>query len=199
MIYLIKNGNSPSNIAIIYDKKYIPSDVPFLELPFLPTKENCQLCLTSDASGYYWEEKEQLNSVIDLTPLKEEKIQESKIKLQEYLVNNPIYSNAHNNIYAYYTVTSEKQSLLTSAFLGYQILKTLGQEAVFTWNAEGQVCEPWTEAEGMQLMGEIRNYVKPLVEYQQRTELAIRAATSEEEILNIKINYSDVYKNKEEV
>lgn len=194
MIYLFKNGPSNSDVTILYDKKLLPENINnFLSLTEEPVPPNDGnkyiLCLTPNVSSYYWERIPEE----DLTYLKEEKIKNSKEKLQQFLLSHPLYSNAHNGIFDYYTVTEEKQSLLTSEFMGYQVLKAAGIETNFSWNAEGKPCEVWKEEEGVQLIGEIRAYIKPLIEYQQKKEILIKAATTKEEIENILIDYDEVH------
>lgn len=193
MIYLFKNGPKNTDVTILYDKKLLPENTSFLELqkePSPPEDGNKYLlCLTPNASSYYWE----IIPEEDLSPLRLQMINESKIALKNYLASHPLYSNAHNKKYDYYTVTEEKQSLLTSEFMGYQVLKTAGIETSFSWNAEGKPCEVWTETEGVQLIGEIRAYVKPLIEYQQKKEILINNATTKEELQNIIIDYDEVH------
>lgn len=193
MVYLFRNGIQNSDVTILYDKKLLPEGINFLELQKEPTPpddgKKYKLCLTPGASEYYWE----IIPEEDLTPFKLQKINDSKLLLKSYLVSHPLYSNAHKNIYDYYTITEEKQTLLTSEFLGYQVLKSAGVETSFSWNAEGKPCEIWTEAEGVQLIGEIRAYIKPLIEYQQKKEILIKAANTKEEIENIVIDYDEVH------
>lgn len=192
MVYLFKNGEKKSDVTILYDKSFLPEGILYLELteePTPPSDGNYILCLTPNASEYYWEKAPEE----DLTPFREEKIKKSKEQLETFLINHPLYSKAHNQTYNYYTITEDKQSLLTSEFMGYQVLKAAGVETNFTWNAQGKPCEVWTEQEGVQLIGEIRAYVKPLIEYQQKKEILIRNAQTREEIENILIDYEEVH------
>lgn len=192
MVYLFRNGERKTDVTILYDKNLLPKGVLFLTLdkePEPPLDGKYILCLTPNASEYYWEKVPEE----DLTPLKEEKIKRSKEQLEFFLINHPLYSKAHNQTYDYYTITEDKQSLLTSEFMGYQVLKTAGVETNFTWNAQGKPCEIWTEQEGIQLIGEIRAYVKPLIEYQQKKEILIQNAQTREEIENILIDYEEVH------
>lgn len=192
MVYLFRNGERKTDVTILYDKNLLPEGVLFLALdkePEPPLDGKYILCLTPNASEYYWEKVPEE----DLTPLKEEKIKRSKEQLEIFLINHPLYSKAHNQTYDYYTITEDKQSLLTSEFMGYQVLKAAGVETNFTWNAQGKPCEIWTEQEGVQLIGEIRAYVKPLIEYQQKKEILIQNAQTREEIENILIDYEEVH------
>lgn len=180
------------NLASIVNTISDLKNVKFLEIDSIPEQPdiNCVLKVNIEKQKIWWEKIEENDS---LEMLKEEKIKFSKAKLASYLQENPLYSNVHNNIYDYYTVTEEKQNLLTSEFMSYQALKSVGVETNLTWNAQGKPCETWTEQEGIQLIGEIRAYVKPLIEYQQKKEILIQNAKTREEIENIIINYEEAH------
>ena len=121
---------------------------------------------------------------------KTEKITLSKVLLTEFLENNPLFSTCHNKDGEYYSVTSEKQNFMMNQYLTYQVEKAINPNAKITWNASGDSCEEWTEEEFLQLIVEIKNYVQPIVSYQQLLEERIRACTSIEELEVIEINYS---------
>ena len=120
---------------------------------------------------------------------KENKITESKILLATYLENNPLVSTCHNNTEARYTVTSEKQMLMSSNYISYKIAKESGMDAVLTWNAAGCECEIWTEAEYLTLILQIAEYVKPLVSLQQAYEVQIRNCKTQKELDGIVFAY----------
>lgn len=120
------------------------------------------------------------------------KIQESKTLLASYLVNHPMLSSCHGGVEAYYSVTAEKQNLMTSHYATYTIEKQLGLNPVLKWNSTGSECEEWTEEEFIQLILEIKAYVEPLVSLQQSYEVQIRSCTTQEELDAINIVY-DVY------
>ena len=101
---------------------------------------------------------------------KKKKIELSKLMLAEFLENNPIHSTAHGGVEGIYSVSSNKQSLMTSQYITYQIEKTINPNARLTWNETGKSCEEWTEEEFLQLVLEIKSYVSPLVSYQQHIE-----------------------------
>lgn len=121
---------------------------------------------------------------------KAEKITLSKALLAEFLENNPLFSTCHNKDGEYYSVTSEKQNFMMNQYLTYQVEKAINPNAKITWNASGDSCEEWAEEEFLQLIVEIKNYVQPIVSYQQLLEERIRACTSVEELEAIEINYS---------
>ncbi|MCM1134366.1 MAG: hypothetical protein NC400_02220 [Clostridium sp.] len=123
---------------------------------------------------------------------KNNKIALSKIMLAEYLENNPIHSTAHGNKNGVYSVTSDKQNLMMSQYMTYQIEKSIDSNAKLTWNETGKSCEEWTEDEFLQLILEIKTYVYPLVSYQQHVEENIYKCITQDELDNILIDYSNI-------
>lgn len=134
--------------------------------------------------------EEELKAIFEQN--KQIKIELSKMLLEEYLKENPIVSTVHGGKEGTYTVTAEKQNLLMSNYLTYQIEKQVNPAAVLTWNEAGEGCEVWTEAEFLQLIIEIKHYVYPLVSYQQAKEKQIRLCDTEEELAAVIIDYSEV-------
>lgn len=138
-------------------------------------------------------------NLIDVTPneqpieqLKQAKILQTKSLEKDFLASVKLPSKAHNNTLGYYSVTSEKQSLLMGNFFAYQLEKTLNPEAKLTWNESGKSCETcgeWTEEEVTKLMLEIKGFVKPVVSYQQHLEEQINACETVAEVEGIVIDY----------
>ena len=142
--------------------------------------------------SYIFEEKEEVktNSQIDdLSSIKKELIKLSKSKLSKYLEDNPLFSRVKYSEGRYYTVDTEHQSRIASQLLLYQANTSLGLHYQLTWNDSGNICEEWTFEELFILSNEINNYVKPLIKKQQEIEVAIKNATTKEELSNIKIMY----------
>ena len=125
---------------------------------------------------------------------KTDKINLSKLMLAEYLKNNPIHSIAHGGVDGTYSVTSEKQSLMTSNYITYQIKKNIDPTTKLTWNETGKSCTEWTEEEFLQLILEIEAYVSTLISYQQHLEENINNCTNHSELDEIAINYYSVRK-----
>ena len=151
-----------------------PEPIPEPE-PYIPTEEELQAIFEQN---------------------KKAKIELSKMLLEEHLKENPLISTAHGEKKGTYTVTQEKQNLLMSNYLTYQIEKQVNPEAVLTWNETGEECEVWTEAEFLQLILEIKHYVYPLVSYQQAKEKQIRLCSTEEELADIIVDYREVNTNE---
>lgn len=125
-----------------------------------------------------------------LKPIKNNKISESKTALSAYLASHPLQWSDGK----YYSVTSEKQALLTSNLALYQISASAGQPFKLTWNSTGDECVEWTYEELAALALAIGTYVKPFVSRQQELEIAIKACTTMEELNAIEINYDPVLK-----
>lgn len=146
------------------------------------------------ASNYYTPPKlftvEQLQEI--LSQDKEEKISQSKVALSTFLEENPLISSSHNGVEGIYSVTPEKQTLMSNQYMTYQIEKQINPNAKLTWNESGKECEVWTEQEFLQLIAEVKAYVYPLVSYQQSLETQIMNCTAQEELDNITIDYSSV-------
>lgn len=125
----------------------------------------------------------------ELNILRMEKIEESKQLLSDHLQQHPILSSAHNNIPALYSVTLEKQALMTDRYMTYQMEKTVDPDTRLEWNETGKEYEEWKEEEFLQLMLEIKKYVYPLVSYQQAIEHQIRECKTQKELDNIHIDF----------
>lgn len=123
---------------------------------------------------------------------KRNKIYLSKELLESFLAENPLVSTAHNGTAGVYSVTKEKQMLMTSQYITYQIEKAANPESVLRWNESGKSCEDWTEQEFLQLVLEIKAYVYPMMSYQQTLEEQIEACTTQEELDAIEIEYDSV-------
>ncbi len=123
---------------------------------------------------------------------KKARIAESKLLLAEYLEDHPITSTAHGGKEGVYSVTSEKQQLMMSQYMTYQIEKAIDPAAQLTWNETGKSCEKWTEDEFLRIILEIKAYVYPLVSHQQMLEEAVAACTTQEELDAVVIDYGSV-------
>lgn len=143
--------------------------------------------ITEDENGY----EIIADSKVASDPLenyKETKITESKEVLSEYLASHPLLWSDGK----YYSVTSEKQSLLTSNLALYQVATTAGIPFKLTWNSTGDECVEWKYEDLAALALAIGTYVKPFVSYQQELELAIKACTTGEELSAIDISYDTI-------
>ncbi len=123
-----------------------------------------------------------------LSEAQAQRIAESKDALAEYLESSPLAWTDGKR----YSVTEDKQALLTGNLAAYQLAVTLGQTAELTWNATGEECTVWTFENLAALAIAIKAYVKPLVAYQQKTEVAIMGCATVEEVEAVPLDYGSV-------
>ena len=120
-----------------------------------------------------------------LSPLKLAKIEESKIKLAQWLAANPMtYTDGKQ-----YSVTEEKQSLLNSNIASYERAKALGIEYPLKWNSTGEECVEWSYTDLVALSLTIAAYVAPKVSKQQSIEISIKSCENTEDLDRIVISY----------
>ena len=120
-----------------------------------------------------------------LEDYKAAKIANSKEQLVTYLEAHPLtYTDGKQ-----YSVTAEKQSLLTSALARHQIATAAGVTTELKWNATGEECTVWEYADLAALALAIAAYVEPLVGQQQAVEVAINTCTTIDEIKAVVIAY----------
>lgn len=121
----------------------------------------------------------------ELPALKAYRAAESKALLAEFLEQHPLcYTDGKR-----YSVTAEKQSLLTSVLARYQIAVGAGQQPTLKWNATGEECTEWSFDNLAALALSIAAYVEPLVAHQQALEVAINACETAKEVKAIEISY----------
>ncbi len=136
-----------------------------------------------------------LNPVINLDTctldeLKAYQVAKSKKALEIYLEANPITSDCHGGIDKQYSITKEKQALLTQEIAIVQMAIQTGIEYQPSWNAADEpLTYDWTLEELNQLAFEVVTLVKPLVSHQQTIEANINAAQTKEEVLAESIEY----------
>ncbi len=123
---------------------------------------------------------------VSIETVKAAKIADSKTQLADYLEAHPLtYTNGKQ-----YSVTAEKQSLLTSALARHQVALSSGIETILKWNATGEECVEWNYNDLASLALLIANYVEPLVAKQQLIEVAINCCKTVQQVKAIKIDYS---------
>lgn len=140
--------------------------------------------------NYVFEEHE--DKVVDnnnLAKAKSELIKLSKFNLSEYLEDNPLFSTVKYEDGRMYNVTLDKQNLLASNIITYQFAQQQGLDYQLEWNDTGEISEPWSIEELIQLSIEIKNYVSPIVQQQQRMEKAIKGCKTIEELQQVDMTF----------
>lgn len=122
-----------------------------------------------------------------LSGVKVAAISKSKEALETYLSTHP-YTTADGKKYS---VTTEKQNLLSNEIASYQLATAAGQPYQLKWNTTGEECENYTIEEMTTLALSINAYVKPMVSYQQSKEVAIRNAATIDDVLAIDVDYAN--------
>lgn len=139
----------------------------------------------------------QVNPVFDLKnaaldELKIYKIIKSKENLESYLAAHPIISSCHGGVEKQYSITKEKQTLLTQMILITKVAINAGQTYHPSWNAQGEPCTyDWTLQELQQLAFETEAVVRPLVSHQQTMESLIKEAHTKGEVISIDITFGE--------
>lgn len=168
----LENSVQFSNDGSIYVEPEQPPEYP--DMPFEP----------------YEPTPEELETIFKQNKIN--KIALSKTLLAEYLQDNPLHSSVRGGVEGIYSVTSEKQTLMMSQYMTYQIEKSIDSNAKLTWNETGKSCVEWNEEEFLQLILEIKAYVYPLVSHQQHIEEEIFKCKTQDELESIIIDYSTV-------
>ena len=122
---------------------------------------------------------------VDISAEKTTKIAESKTKLSQWLLDNPLLFSDGK----YYSVTEEKQALLNSNIASYERAKAMGVEYPLKWNSTGEECTEWTYENLVTLSLNIAAYVAPKVSQQQSIEIAIKSCETAEELDKVVISY----------
>lgn len=124
----------------------------------------------------------------ELEIAKTERIKQSKDDLAFYLESHPLQWTDGE----YYSITQEKQNQLTSKIMAATMAQTLSADYTLTWNSTGEVCKEWTLSDLSALAFAIDQRVTVLVTYQQTQEVAMRNATTQEELNAIVVDYDSV-------
>ncbi|MDE7252113.1 MAG: hypothetical protein K2O32_04145, partial [Acetatifactor sp.] len=74
-------------------------------------------------------------------------------------------------------------------YITYQAECTIDPNAKLMWNETGKEQEEWTQEEFLQLIYEIKQYINPLVSYQQHIEDLINKCQNEDQLDDIIIDY----------
>lgn len=142
-----------------------------------------------DVNYVFEEHEDKVINDSNLAKAKLELIKLSKFNLSEYLENNPLFSTVKYEDGRKYNVTSDKQNLLASNIITYQFAQQQGLDYQLEWNDTGEISEPWSIEELIQLSIEIKNYVSPIVHQQQRIEKAIKGCKTIEELQQIDMTF----------
>ena len=105
------------------------------------------------------------------------------------VLSNPMEFNGK-----YYSVTLEKQNLLSAQLGLYGLNLSMGTVIPLSWNATGEPCQDWEFTDLLALSNAIAVYVKPIVGLQQQVEQEIRNASAVEQVQLIIQNFREATK-----
>lgn len=121
---------------------------------------------------------------------------DSKNQLSRYLETHPITSTVHGTE-ARYSITKDKQNMLTSMILMTQMAKQNGLEYTPSWNATNEPCTyDWTVEQLQTLAVQIEATVRPLISLQQTIESNIRKAKTVEDAIAANVKFEDAVATK---
>ena len=121
---------------------------------------------------------------------------DSKNQLSTYLETHPITSTVHGTE-ARYSITKDKQNMLTSMILMTQMAKQNGLEYTPSWNATNEPCTyDWTVEQLQALAVQIEATVRPLISLQQTIESNIRKAKTVEDAIAANVKFEDAVATK---
>ena len=135
-----------------------------------------------------WEAENPDPNAKTLEEEKVERIAQSKDDLDTYLKAHPITWTDGQQ----YSITREKQQQLTSKILSATLAAQTSTPYALTWNATGQECAPWALEDLAALAFASDARVTTLVSYQQAQEVAMREASTMEELNAIEVDYDTV-------
>ena len=81
-----------------------------------------------------------------------------------------------------FTVTKEKQNLLSAQLGLFGLNSQAGIPMELSWNATGEVCEPWEFPALLELANAMAGYVEPLAQMQREAEVRIKHSKNEREV-----------------
>ena len=172
-----QTGNFPvvkEGWAVIPDGMAIPDTLPFVNI----TAENG--VVTSMTAVVVPKPESAL-----LDDVKSAKVSASKTALADYLAFHPLTWTDGQ----VYSVTEEKQGLLTSQLALAQVAAAASQPYTLRWNASGGVRTEWTLSNLSALALAIGAYVQPLVSQQQTYEVAVNACETVSAVEEVPLDY----------
>ena len=81
-----------------------------------------------------------------------------------------------------FAVTKEKQNLLSAQLGLFGLNSQAGIPMELSWNATGEVCEPWEFPALLELANVMAAYVEPLAQKQREVEVRIKQSKTEREV-----------------
>ena len=188
---ITSTGNKITYIYADVGKKILVSDDILVDKVALGIYSKPEDFTEVDDATYEPPMEEPSETVDPLATLKKNQILLSKKNLAKYLEEHPLLSACKNDEGRYYNVTAEKQQQLTSKVLMATMYYQIGMQYNQTSNERCDICESWELSQLQQLSMEIDAYVTPLVSLQQTMEVTINECVTQEEVLQVNVEYTD--------
>ena len=119
---------------------------------------------------------------------KDAKQEQNKAALAAWLADHPLLWTDGK----YYGVEEQDQNEMALNLMQYQAAAMASQTAPLEWHAQKEACREFTQEEYLGLSLAISSYVYPYRRYQESVKEAIYAATTQEELDAIVIDYASV-------
>ena len=119
---------------------------------------------------------------------KDAKQEQNKAALAAWLADHPLLWTDGK----YYGVEEQDQNEMALNLMQYQAAAMASQPAPLEWHAQKEACREFTQEEYLGLSLAISSYVYPYRRYQESVKEAIYAATTQEELDAIVIDYASV-------
>lgn len=119
---------------------------------------------------------------------KSQKQSKNKAALDKFLYENPL-TWTDGNVYG---VTEQDQTEMALNLMQYQLAIGASQPATLEWHTKGKKCHTFTLEDYTALSLAIANFVYPYRRKQEEIKEAIYAAKTYEELMAVKIDYSEV-------
>lgn len=119
---------------------------------------------------------------------KDAKQEQNKAALAAWLADHPLLWTDGK----YYGVEEQDQNEMALNLMQYQAAAMASQNAPLEWHAQKEACREFTQEEYLGLSLAISAYVYPYRRYQESVKEAIYAATTQEELDAIVIDYASV-------
>lgn len=143
-------------------------------------------CVWDEAAYQKWcEENPEPDT---LGEAKDAKQEQNKAALAAWLADHPLLWTDGK----YYGVEEQGQNEMALNLMQYQAAAMASQTAPLEWHAQKEACREFTQEEYLGLSLAISAYVYPYRRYQESVKEAIYAATTQEELDAIVIDYASV-------
>ena len=135
-----------------------------------------------------------IGNIETLEEAKARRIEENKLKLEQWQNENALISPLVDGIPKPYEVSTQKQLELMQCLALGQLQQQCGMEVNLTFNAKGGECIPFTLEELSALSLQMQEFVYPAKHYCASKQSEILSCSTVEEVESVVIDYDSIYK-----